>query len=97
MIRVSTDTLKNVAQEINNENDKMHNSFESTNKIIKSLSVSWKGSTASKSIASFEKIEKIEKNRNKILKNFSRVLTSTVAEQYEIVEQNNTSLADSFK
>lgn len=97
MLKVNTDSLKKVALEIQSENNKIHNSFENLGKSVKELSYSWQGSNADHSIAAFDKVKTLEENRNKILINFYKVLNQTVAEQYELVENDNISLADLFK
>lgn len=97
MIKVSTDSLKSLAKDIGNENNKMHQNFETLSREVKMLSNSWQGSTASQGIVAFDKVKKLEEARNKIFINFYNTLDHTIADQYELTENDNISLADYFK
>lgn len=97
MIKVNTVSLKILAMDVSNENNKIHQEFETLCKEVKTLSKSWQGKTANRCIENFDRLKKIEDSRNKVFINYCNILKHTIAEEYELIEDDNISLADYFK
>lgn len=98
IIKVDTDHVSNVADNIDHFNKKIRDDFTAVETAVKSLGSTWVGSASEPSIGAFHDIKNTySETRYQVVDNFVKFLKQQVDPSYEQTETSNTSLADQFK
>lgn len=98
IIKVNTDTVDSVAQNIRNINNDIRDLISPVESAIKTLDNSWDGGASTSAISKFNSIKNTYcDNRYKVIENYVNFLLQQVGEGYVQTEAANTSLADAFK
>lgn len=96
-MRLYTDSVRQVASNIDRKNKELTRKFSDVEKAMNALDSAWDGSASFVALGTFKAIKNAYvENREKIIDNHVVLLRDVVATGGEYVEEFNTSLADTF-
>ena len=96
-MRISTDQVAQIATNLENLNKRLTEELTSSKATIDQLANIWTGEASQATISSFDEFAaKYFQNYEDIITQYVKFLR-TVAQEYEVVENQNISLADAFK
>lgn len=99
-IRVNTSVVRNTVNTLSKLNNDMDQSFNTVNQAMTKLNNTWDGSAASKAMTKFNRMKGEfmgSGGRKAVMNQYISFLTKAVADDYDVTETANTSLANLFK
>ena len=99
-IHINTENVRTTVTTLTSLNNGMETDFETVKNTMSSLEGCWEGAASNKAISAFNKLKSDfwgGNGRKVIMQNYIKFLSESVALDYEITEQTNTSLSDLFK
>jgi len=97
-ITLTTEQVREIATQIENDNKKLKELLDSSKTTIDSLSSYWTGQAAGETQSSYESFaNKYFQQYYDILDQYVKFLRANVADNYENTERIDTQLADAFK
>lgn len=97
-IRISTDQVTQIAQTIENLNNKLTDELNNSRNVVQQLSTIWQGEAAQTTIDSYNAFaEKYFQNYADVIKQYVTFLRKNVAQGYFETEIGNTGLGETLK
>lgn len=97
-IRISTDQVTQIAQTIENLNNKLTDELNNSQNVVQQLSTIWQGEAAQTTIDSYNAFaEKYFQNYADVIKQYVTFLRKNVAQGYFETERGNTGLGETLK
>lgn len=97
-IRISTDQVTQIAQTIENLNNKLTDELNNSRNVVQQLSTIWQGEAAQTTIDSYNAFaEKYFQNYADVIKQYVTFLRKNVAQGYSGTEIDNTGLGETLK
>lgn len=101
-VKIDTDKVREVADNISNNNTKLDNEFKAVENAISYLESGWVGVAKDVAATKFSQIKKmyfdnVTTSRHTSIQDHVKFLKEYIGDVYDEVENTNTSLADAFK
>lgn len=97
-IRISTDQVTQIAQTIENLNNKLTDELNNSRNVVQQLSTIWQGEAAQTTIDSYNAFaEKYFQNYADVIKQYVTFLRKNVAQDYSGTEIDNIGLGETLK
>lgn len=97
-MKINTALVKDTAERIRKCNKQIKNGMDNVQKAVYNLNNFWESPSSGKVINKFNNIKNSYSNtRYQVMDNYVAFLYKQIGENYEIMEANNTSLADALK
>lgn len=97
-VQINTQTVTDCSKKITSYNKEIQNELRQLSSQVLSLTGSWKGNAANRSLDTFRKICNVyEETRYAILEEYSQFLLRQVSDNYEKTEASVQKLASLFK
>lgn len=97
-IRISTDQVNQIAQTIENLNNKLTDELNNSRNVVQQLSTIWQGEAAQTTIDSYNAFaEKYFQNYADVIKQYVTFLRNNVAQGYSGTEIDNIGLGETLK
>ena len=97
-IRISTDQVTQIAQTIENLNNKLTDELNNSRNVVQQLSTIWQGEAAQTTIDSYNAFaEKYFQNYADVIKQYVAFLKGEVAPGYSEKEKINTGIGETLK
>ena len=97
-IRISTDQVTQIAQTIENLNNKLTDELNNSRNVVQQLSTIWQGEAAQTTIDSYNAFaEKYFQNYADVIKQYVTFLRKNVAQGYFETEIGNTGIGETLK